>query len=553
MLFHHSRYRRNTVPQMKIAVTAMLAIIVVLLFGCISPQSAKTNFVYVCNDGTQVSDASLCRIGSTIATPTSTSITPLPNQTIPKKPMQPPANNATKPRNQKQAQNNSDDEGRGLAPTGKEIALPTSELNTQLAGTLLLGRPTNTSIDLSVLAVSGMVAYSEYGQASGVYTGKTDAATSSNSTPILLHMAGLKPDTEYYYRVEIRKPNETAFTPNAEHSFHTQRPAGEGFTFAVQADPHRDANTDENLYRATLRNELAANPDFLIDLGDTFMTEKFATSNDQVENRYIRDRGFFGIVSGSVPLFNVNGNHDGEFGWTQDGTSNNDAVWATMARKKYFLPPYPDSFYSGSNTSEPVVGVRGSYYAWGWGDALFVTLDPYWYTKTGPNSGNTWDWTLGDEQYHWLERTLENSHAKYKFIFEHHLIGDLRGSTFWAPYFEWGGENKDGSWGFSSERPGWDLTIRQLFEKTNVTIFFQGHDHLFVKEELDGTVYQTVPQPGNPHGDAAPGAEYNYHGVMLPSSGYMRVSVTSENMTVDYLKTAIGEQPEIAYNYTITK
>ena len=31
-------------------------------------------------------------------------------------------------------------------------------------------------------------------------------------------------------------------------------------------------------------------------------------------------------------------------------------------------------------------------------------------------------------------------------------------------------------------------------------IVFHGHDHLFVKEELDGIIYQDVPQPGHPSG-----------------------------------------------------
>ncbi len=31
----------------------------------------------------------------------------------------------------------------------------------------------------------------------------------------------------------------------------------------------------------------------------------------------------------------------------------------------------------------------------------------------------------------------------------------------------------------------------------HVTIFFQGHDHIFVHQQLDGAVYQTLPQPAD--------------------------------------------------------
>ena len=54
------------------------------------------------------------------------------------------------------------------------------------------------------------------------------------------------------------------------------------------------------------------------------------------------------------------------------------------------------------------------------GDALFVVLDPYWYTTTKPHhggvgvgSGDRWDRTLGREQYDWLRDTLASSSAGY--------------------------------------------------------------------------------------------------------------------------------------------
>jgi len=85
-----------------------------------------------------------------------------------------------------------------------------------------------------------------------------------------------------------------------------------------------------------------------------------------------------------------------------------------------------------------------------------------------------------------------------------------------------------------------------------VTIFFQGHDHLFAKEELDGIVYQTVPHPSFPTG-TMPNAEY-YSGDVLPASGYLRVSVSGSAVKVDYVRTYLpgeGTNREVAYTYTI--
>ena len=53
----------------------------------------------------------------------------------------------------------------------------------------------------------------------------------------------------------------------------------------------------------------------------------------------------------------------------------------------------------------------------------------------------------------------------------------------------------DGSEGFAQMRPGWGKPIHHLLKDYGVSIVFKGHDHLYVKEELDGIIYQTLPQP----------------------------------------------------------
>ena len=126
--------------------------------------------------------------------------------------------------------------------------------------------------------------------------------------------------------------------------------------------------------------------------------------------------------------------------------------------------------------------------------------------------------------------------------------------TSWAEKYEWGGKNNDGSWGFSTNRPTWEKPIHQLMVDTNVTIFFQGHDHLFSKETLDGVVYQEIAQPSTSHGDPAPGTEGAYVGEVLTSPGYMRISVTPQNVTANYVKTYLpgtGTNKEVAYSYSV--
>jgi hypothetical protein len=168
-------------------------------------------------------------------------------------------------------------------------------------------------------------------------------------------------------------------------------------------------------------------------------------------------------------------------------------------------------------------------------------LDPFWFTQRPRGPSDNWQRTIGAEQYQWLRRTLEASTAKFKFVFIHHLVGgadsQCRGGAEAAPLFEWGGRNADGSDGFQQNRPGWPMPIHQLLVQNHVSIVFHGHDHLYAKQDLDRIVYQEVPQPGDPRGNTRSAAEYGYlSGIILGSSGHLRVVVSASQATVDYVR-----------------
>jgi hypothetical protein len=424
--------------------------------------------------------------------------------------------------------------------------------------TELLGRPTDTSITLNAVADVDLEVYLEYGTASGTYGKKTLLAAFTGGSPIEIVIDQLQPDTQYYYRMNYRRADtpQAEFSHRDEHSFHTQRSPGSSFIFTVQADSHLyDKKCVPEIYRITLENEINESPDFFLELGDTFGADKFLPPvYEEIAQLHLNQRPYLGIVGHSAPLFFVLGNHEGEAGYELDGTADNIVIYATKARKLCYPNPVPDGFYTGNSKVENYVGLPEDYYAWEWGDALFVVLDPYRYTTTNPKaSGDLWDWTLGEDQYKWLKQTLEGNHAKFKFVFAHHVLGDMRGAVAWADEYEWGGRNKKGTWEFDKKRPGWAMPIHQLMVENGVTIFFQGHDHLFAKEELDGIVYQEVPQPSFPTG-SMPNAEY-YTGDVLPSSGHLRVKVSGSEVKVDYIRTYLpgeGTNGEVAYSYTIT-
>ncbi len=420
----------------------------------------------------------------------------------------------------------------------------------------ILGRPTNTGITVEAIFDSVVEARISYGTTSGTYTDHTawQLATpdSVGEAVEVITVTNLTPSTQYFYKLQYRRPSGATVISRAEHTFHTARPSGESFTFVIEADPHLDASSDTALYRLCLKNQLEDAPDFMIDMGDNFMTDKLKNGQgfvpeDTIPYRCKLLRSYYQSQCHSMPLFLVLGNHEGEGGWYMTPSPDNIAVWDTKYRKKYFTNPEPDAFYTGDTTNYNFIGKRGAYYAMTWGDALFVVLDPFWNTTPKPDSLHCWRWTLGKPQYDWLKTTLENSNAKFKFVFIHNLVGgdsEGRGGMEKAPYYEWGGMNIDNIDGWAANRPGWYKPIKDLLTENKVTIMFHGHDHFYGKQELDCLLYQELPQPSLPNFNNIPqAATYGYvNGVLKPNSGHVRVNVSPTGITVDYVRAVLPTQ-----------
>lgn len=410
----------------------------------------------------------------------------------------------------------------------------------------ILGRPTDHGVSVQVIFSDSAEVSVKYGLIKGSLSNQTSWVSFGPDEPAEFTISGLLQDTIYYYQLLYRRPGFINFNSRPEYHFHTARPSGKEFTFVIQADPHLDEQSDTAVYNRCLRNQLEDNPDFMIDLGDFLMSDKLKNTlrvipRDTVTFRSKLLRSYYEKINHSVPLFIALGNHEGESGWNLTSNSNNLAVWSTTDRKKYFMNPSPDNFYSGDTTNHRYVGLRENYYSWQWGDALFIVLDPYWYTATKPDSLNGWRWTLGKVQYDWLKLTLENSSAKYKFVFAHQIIGgdpDGRGGIEFANRYEWGGENLNGTPGFSVNRPGWYKPIKDLLEENRVTIFFHGHDHFFGKQEKDCLIYQETPQPSHPNFSSITYAhDYGYFaGQILPNSGHIRVTVGPDGVKTEYVR-----------------
>ncbi|NLE74246.1 MAG: hypothetical protein GX604_06440, partial [Actinobacteria bacterium] len=434
----------------------------------------------------------------------------------------------------------------------------------------LLGKPTDTSITVNIVPNSEIEYYYQYGTTSGGPYSATSPATAPAGKPHEVVLTGLSPDTLYYYRMRYHLPGESDWVDRPEYSFHTQRAEGSGFTFTIISDSHAMYNAE---YRQAIQNVIGDEPDFHIDLGDTFMLDSMTTQT-AVNNAYLaqRDTQYIGGVGSRAPIFLASGNHENEEGWNLDDTFS-IARASIQARKAYYPIPVTDGFYTGNQ--DPLAAIdeatygdklREDYYAWEWGDALFVVFDPFQYTMANPYgtmageggddpaTGDRWNWSMGEEQFNWFKETLENSNAKYKFLFAHHMVGGtqdyVRGGAVPAHLFEWGGYNADGTtWGFDTKRPTFgEDPIHQIMVDNDVSAFFHGHDHQYAYEVRDGIVYQCVPRPSM-------GLDFNYYNESDPytervigNAGHLRVTVMPDEATVEYVRSSTTG---ISHTYTI--
>ncbi len=428
-------------------------------------------------------------------------------------------------------------------------AFPTAS-NALFLAPEMAGLPTDSTVSINLLPATAATIIIEYGT-NGV-TLETSPIQSTANTPLQINLTELSPDSEYFYYVIAND------TRGVRHTFHTARSETSKFVFEIQGDSHPERigrQFDANLYDQVLANAAKDEPDFYITMGDDFSVDSLKEVNQATVNQiYLNQRRWLSKVD--APVFLVNGNHEQASLANLDGSSQSVAVLAQTARNTMFPVPYPSDFYSGNEQPVENIGLLGDYYSWEWGNALFVVIDPYWHStvtvdnqfgveRNKPGDRDLWSISLGDEQYQWFQKILHESNAQYKFVFTHHVLGTGRGGIELATGYEWGDAEH-----LAAHRPGWERTIHQVMVEEGVTIFFQGHDHIFAKQILDGVIYQTLPEPANPTASWENKEAYK-SGVLMPNSGRVQVEVSPTGLIVSYIQSVIGKEDEVTFFYEV--
>jgi len=431
---------------------------------------------------------------------------------------------------------------------------------------IILGRPTNQSITASVLFDTNAEAKIVYGTDSNQLNLATPLMTFSKDTPIEIEIEQLNVNTHYYYKLAYRNNSIDPLSSSPCYQFQTQRAKDEHFKFTLESDEHLyDKKGIPEVYKICLENQAKDKPDFMMTLGDIFGDDHFPNTitSQQLKELHAYYRPYLGSVCHSIPFYICLGNHEGENDYyMKQNAPNNLCIMGTQWRKFYYPNPFPNQFYSGNTTIEAFeIGNPENYYSWKWGNAEFIVLDVYRDQCDTSAKPKNWNWTLGETQYNWLKNVLENSDAKFKFVFAHHIRGQGRGGVTNAKLFEWGGYEQDGTnYTFTKNRPNFAKPIHQLFVDNHVNIFFQGHDHVFAHEELDGVTYQALPMAADSTYEIGMLANADaYISDTISGTGHLRVDVSADCVKVDFVRTYLPKDTldgkhkngEVAFSYQV--
>jgi len=131
---------------------------------------------------------------------------------------------------------------------------------------------------------------------------------------------------------------------------------------------------------------------------------------------WMRIRKVYSGLTPYMPVYIALGNHDGDEGWNPIRFRSKE--W----RRKYFPQPDQTTYPEGGHPD-------GNYYAFtlggdsnNEGGVQFIVLDVTGFS--GEMEPKTiYDWTLGQEQWDWLENVLKTSDRDWNFACYHHVLG----------------------------------------------------------------------------------------------------------------------------------
>jgi hypothetical protein len=415
-----------------------------------------------------------------------------------------------------------------LATTSHAAALPGKS---PLYLPPFLARPTENSIFISALSNADPVeAVVEFRQESADEWKRREPALKVNGYEFLnWEVDGLSPATRYEYQVLVKSASTEEFVQSANGAFLTQRVEPSTYTAVLVTDPHtgtfEEGSSPLQTLDRVISNASKEKAEFALALGDNVAwsgSREFPqTESKGAVSAYAMYRRHIGPLTRNCPHFGIIGNWAGE-----SGKFPEESIRMVSDVRKAFLP-------NPNHTTYPQGGSeREDYYAFSWGGVLYVMLNIQTYSKPSkPDEMDSLsadisdinDWTIGERQMEWLEKTLENATERFRFVCMHHPAGGNAGNPYDTLY---------GRGGSRAWNTGEQLKIHGLMKKHKVQIFFYGHDHVFVDDVVDGIHYTLPGSCGAPWKFTKKETGYER---FWPDSGHARLEVAPEKAVVTFI------------------
>ena len=244
-----------------------------------------------------------------------------------------------------------------------------------------------------------------------------------------INLNKLNPDTLYYYRVMAGDTSQSELW-----TFRTApRDDSQKVSFTIQGDSRSNPSQCKKIFDAMIPQTMNG---FCLSLGDLAGRGEDNKTDYWQSHFFVPAREFVGRVC----LYPVIGNHE-----VYDEHSFPNYVYPKKYQEIWSLP----TSHSGSKC----------YYSFDKGNVHFASIDVFWSS-----------YTVGSEQYNWLDKDLTNSRKKWNIVFMHT-----------GPFVS----QKSTSTG--------SMTIRNdlvpLFEKYQVDMVCYGHYHIYQRNIINGITY----------------------------------------------------------------
>ena len=386
----------------------------------------------------------------------------------------------------------------------------------------MLGDVTDVAASIWVRTVRGATVRAIVGidsELSSPVASEAVTVTATSDSTAVLRVKGLKPATEYWYRLEI-DGQRSAGGPFRLKTFPPQyQPAKFRFVFGGGAGyvPFHERMWD------TIG---AAKPDFLLLLGDNVYSDDPETPQMQHYCYYRRQsRPEFRKLVRTTPVFSIWDDHDFGKNDCVEGPLIDEPAWK-MPVYRVFRNNWVNPSYGGGD-SQP-----GCYYDFYVGDVHFIMLDGRFYRTLVPSQGGPT--MLGPVQRQWLKTTIDESRGQMIVICS---------PVPWV--FQAKGDSKDTWNGFRSERNEIldHLANRQKHNVILVSADRHRSDLWKIERPNDSPIYEfNSSRLTNQHVHRTMAeAEFSYN--EKQSFGVIEVDTTSSGPSVHYrIMTIDGEE-----------